>query len=87
MAQPIAEELETCKKEDIPDKGLKLIKGESTKIMCELGKDLKIQNVPVESTKTIQASIGFNEDGSYNKDKAYWYEFRKEIKVTVEPKF
>jgi hypothetical protein len=87
IAKKIAEQLKKCRDNDIPADGLKLIKGESTKIMCELGKDIEIGNVPVESTKTIQVSIGFNEDGSYNKDKAYWYEFRKEIKVTVEPKF
>ena len=44
--------------------------------MCELGKDIAIENVPVESTKTIQASIGFDENGKYDEGKAYWYEFR-----------
>ena len=53
--------------------------------MCELGKDIKIENVPVESTKTIQAKIGDIKNGK--PVNAYWYEFRREIKVTVEPKF
>jgi hypothetical protein len=64
---------------------LKLIKGESTKIMCTFSDDFEIGKVPVESTKTIQASIGKVENGK--PVNGYWYEFRKEIKVTVEPKF
>jgi hypothetical protein len=65
------------------NKAIKLIKGESTKIMCPFSG--KIGEVPVESTKTLQASIGEIENGEAKN--GYWYEFRKEIKVTVEPKF
>jgi hypothetical protein len=54
---------------------VKLIRGESTPMPCTVEKQ-DVRNVPVESTKTLQASIS-----------DYWYEFRKEIKVTVEPKF
>ena len=56
-------------------KYIKLIKKESTPMPCTIA-GMDIGNVPVESTKTIQAEI-----------ENYWYEFRKEIKVTVEPKF
>jgi hypothetical protein len=75
ISSEIAAELKTCKDKNFPAQGLKLIKGESTKISCPLTKTLSA-NVPVESTKTLQASVG-----------EYWYEFRKEITVTVEPKF
>lgn len=74
---------------DDSDKGeIKLINKKSTKVPCPLV-DVFAGKVPVESTKTIQASIGLEEDGSFKPDgdSAYWYEFRKEIKVTVEPTF
>jgi hypothetical protein len=85
IANQIFKQLNTCKDKNFPKEGLKLIKGESTKIMCQItdagGK------VPVEATKTIQASIGQYDSQSNKFISSYWYEFRKEIKVTVEPKF
>ena len=54
---------------------LKLIKGESTKIVCPV-EGISVGNVPIESTKTIKAEIN-----------GYWYEFRDSIRVTVEPTF
>jgi hypothetical protein len=80
FAKEIKGTLEECKNSKIDDKGLKLINGESTKIPCEIT-DANANNVPVESTKTLIAQVG-----EWDK-KPYYYEFRKEIKVTVEPKF
>ncbi len=66
----------TCAAGDYKDQAyVKLIKKESTPMPCTVTRTLS-GNVPVESTKTLQAEIS-----------NYWYEFRKEIKVTVEPKF
>lgn len=81
-AGEIKKELDKCINEYLPkpDDGLKLINDESTKIPCPID-NLEAGPVPVESTKTIQASVG------KWKDNPYWYEFRKEIRVTVEPKF
>ena len=74
FAEGIKTQLDACNKNNIGD-GLKLIKGESTKIPCEI-KDADANNVPVESTKSLTAEV-----------KDYYYEFRKEIKVTVVPTF
>ena len=86
----IQRELRVCIEDfdDSPDGEIKLINKESTKVPCPLV-NKPAGKVPVEATKTIQASIGLEEDGSFKPegDKAYWYEFRKEIKVTVEPTF
>jgi hypothetical protein len=84
MASGISDALKKCKDENFPPEGLKLIRGESTKIICPIPGEFP-GNVPVESTKVIQASIGEIENGK--PVNGYWYEFRKEIKVTVEPRF
>ncbi len=69
----------------IPEKGLKLIDGESTKIMCPM-EDMEIGKVPVESTRTIQVLLGeTGADGDITQ--GYWYEFRKQATVKVEPRF
>ena len=57
------------------DDNIRLIKGDSVKLVCPMS-GVPVGNVPVDSTKTLKATI----------DK-YWYEFRDSIKVTVEPKF
>lgn len=87
----IENKLKTCiqkyfddnKREGDSEGRVKLIKGESTKMPCTIsgigGK------VPVESTKTIEVSVG--KIDNRKPVIPYWYEFRKEIKVTVEPKF
>ncbi len=84
----IAEKLSTCLSTFFEGKtnGVKLIKGESVKIPCQIT-DMDVGNVPVESTRIIQVSVGKTENGKPAEGNAYWYEFRKEIKVTVEPRF
>jgi len=57
------------------DEEIRLIKGDSVKLVCPMV-DVGVGNVPVDSTKTLKATL-----------EEYWYEFRESIKVTVEPKF
>ena len=93
VAVKIKDQLDTCITEFFKDKtvkGLKLIKGETTKIMCTITPEIDAGNVPVESTKLIQASVGLKDGKTFEPDDektSYFYEFRKEIKVKVEPKF
>lgn len=73
FTENVAKKINECNK-IIPKEGLKLIKGESTKIPCTLQGNFG--KVPVESTKTLKAEVN-----------DYYYEFRDSIKVTVEPTF
>ncbi len=69
-------QMESCKStfaQEHPD-GLRLIRKESTKIPCTI--EATIDSLPLEATKTLLSEV--NE---------YWYEFRDQIKVTVEPRF
>jgi hypothetical protein len=80
----LEKKLNDCRDAAAKDGGFKLINKETTSIPCSLDK-FNVGNVPVESTKTIVASLGIIENGK--PEYPYWYEFRKELKVTVEPKF
>jgi hypothetical protein len=69
--------LDACKSQylNINNNQIKFIKGESAIIPCSVSIS-NIGNVPIETTKTVKASI---ED--------YDYEFRQEITVKVNPRF
>jgi hypothetical protein len=72
--EALAKDLTECKDKNTKS-NVKLINGESTKIVCPID-EMSVGNVPLESTKTITAEVS-----------NYWYEFRKSITVTVEPVF
>ena len=64
---------------------LKFIRGETTKIMCPI--EIAFTEPVLETTKTVQADLGtITSDGEPGPD-SYYYEFRKDIKVTVEPRY
>jgi hypothetical protein len=79
--------LEQFFKEDCSPGGpsAKLIRKETTPMPVTL-ETFKFTNNPLESTATILSSVG-EVDTDGKPTNAYWYEFRDEVKVTVEPRF